>query len=100
MKDIEEDPDMTDAKKQGISDPTKSLPFDWDSLITRDEKIPLSIIGLDDEKKAKLEPRIQDMLRTELSKYIKSLKSSDTKDNPPDMTGTLSVSFEGLPVPF
>jgi hypothetical protein len=70
-----------------------------EKLITENKNIPLSISGLDSEKqKANLESQIQETIRTELARYVQSKKSNDSKDNPPIMTRTITVSFESLPV--
>jgi hypothetical protein len=75
--------------------------FNLEKLIAESKNIPLSISGLDSEKqKANLESQIQEIIRTELAKYVQSMKANDSKDNPPVMTGAITVSFENLPVPL
>src|SRR4051812_23672389 len=102
MNNLNQGNDMTRIKKENTNDDSfNPLPFDLEKLITGNQKIPLSINGLDrEEEKAKLELHIQEMIRAELVKYIQSLKSNDSKDNPPDMTGGITVSLESLPIPF
>jgi hypothetical protein len=79
---------MTERKVSEDNNESLNPPlFNLEKLITENKNIPLSISGLDSEKqKANLESQIQETIRTELAKYVQSMKSNDSKDNPPVMT--------------